>query len=1074
MKKPLTISCFTFYILRFTFYIFCFLFCVLNSSAQQSKTSGEHNRSIDSLLTSLKADRNDTNKVKHLYQLCSEFRQTGKYNEGLKYGNDALELALQLKFKKGMADAYIFIGNIHANKGDYEKALEFYLKSLKIKEEIGDKKGMADSYGNIGTIQWNKGDYDKALEFYLKALKIFEEIGDKKGMAGSYIGIGNIHRSKGDYEKALEFFLKDIKITEELGDKKGMAGSYINIGIIHDNNGDYEKALEFYTKSLKITEELGDKNGMADAYNNIGNFHANKGDYEKALEFYLKSLKITEELGDKKGMTAYYGNIGLLNSDLKKFSEARIFLNKGLQLSIEIGTKDFTRNAYSGLSQLDSTLSNWKAAYHYHQLYALYKDSLFNEETTKQIADMQTKYEADKKEKENSILRKNKEIRILQEKQKAEQQRLLQEKIERRNRLQYSAIVLGLFVLFLGIFLFANRFGKFTEHQHYRKFMKITEVSLFISFLILFEFITVLIDPFIEKFTGGEPMFKLILNAVLATIIFPIHHYLEKKLSGTFIPGGGHKGGVGKYLVAFILVCFINFHPPLFVSSQTRVTQTNRSDTARINTLNALAEKLQSTNPDTALILYNQALEIAQSIATPSVRLKETANAYHNIGIIHHNIGDYENALEFYLKALKITEEFGVEYPDDVVNKKGMADSYNKIGVVHFNKGDYDKALEFYLKSLKIREEIGDKKGMASSYNNIGLIHAEKGDYEKALEIYFKALKINAEIGNKNWLANNYNNIGLIHWGKKDYEKALEFYLKSLSIKEELGDKHGMANSYNNIGIIHKNKAEQLRSPDSAVYRERLYDIALKYYLKALKIREELGDKNGMASSYGNIGLLYSKDAQIRRPFKKFVEARIYLNKCLQLSTEIGTKEWIKNAYGGLSELDSSLGNWKSAYQYHKLYSVYNDSILNEETTKQIADMQTRYETDKKEKENQLLRKEELLIELQKKRAAEEAKIQSEKISKRNLLQYTFIAIVLFILGMSLGIFKRFKVPAKVMEVAVFVVFMLFFEFTLVLTDPVIDYVTGGAPLLKLMFNSVIAAVLFFLHRKSERWVLRE
>ena len=120
------------------------------------------------------------------------------------------------------------------------------------------------------------------------------------------------------------------------------------------------------------------------------------------------------------------------------------------------------------------------------------------------------------------------------------------------------------------------------------------------------------------------------------------------------------------------------------------------------------------------------------------------------------------------------------------------------------------------------------------------------------------------------------------------------------------------------------------------------------------------------------------------------------------------------------------------------------------------------------------MRKEALLIELQKKRAAEEEKIQAEKISKRNLLQYTFIAIVLFILGMGLGIFKRIKVPARVMEVAVFVVFMLFFEFTLVLTDPVIDYVTGGAPLLKLMFNSVIAAVLFFLHRKSERWVLRK
>jgi len=987
----------------------------------------------------------------------------GKYDDGLKYGKSALELAKRLQFKNGMAFSYHIIGINYHNKGDFENALENYDKSLKIKEELGDKRGMAISYNNIGIVHANKGDYDKALEFYMRALsireeigvehpndvgnkkgmatsynniglfhadkgnyekalefyfkslKIMEELGDKNGMANSYNNIGLIHSNKGDYEKALEFYLKDLKITEELGGKNGMASTYNNIGIIYMNKDDYEKALEFYLKALKITEESGDKNAIAYTYNNIGVIHANKGDYEKALEFYLNSLKIREEIGEKKGIADSYINIGLLYSKevqierpLNKFPEARIYLNKGLQLSIEIGIKDFLKDVYEGLSDLDSMLGNYKSAYIYHQLHALYKDSLFNEETTKQIADMQTRYEADKKEKENSILRKNKEIRILEGKQKEEQERLFQEKIERRNRLQYSAIVLGLFVLFLGIFLFAKRYGKFTDGRDTPWRVSTINASLFIAFLIFFEFITVLIDPFIEKFTGGEPMFKLLLNAVLATIIFPIHHYLEKKLSGAFIPGGGHNSGVGKYLGAFVLVYFIDFSHPIvnnfpqiakinadkktinqrksalsagnncfsascFAQTPTfdslsrllNKTQKSRSDTARINTLNALAYELQSTNPDTALILYNQALEIAQGIASPTIRLKETATAYYNIGIICKN------------------------------------------------KGNYEKALDYYLKALSIKEEIGDKKGMAESYINIGIIHTDKGNYEKALDSYLKALSIKKEIGDKNGMAVSFHNIGVIHHNKGDFEKALEFYLKSLSIKEEIGDKNGMANSYNNIGLLNTN-------------------------------------------------------------LKKFAEARKYLKKSLQLSKEIGTKEWTRNAYSGLSQLDSTLGNWKSAYQYHKLYSVYNDSILNEETTKQIADMQTRYETDKKEKENQLLRKEEQLIELQKKRAVEEARINAEKISKRNQLQYTFIAIVLFILGMSLGVFKRFKVPAKVMVVAVFVVFMLFFEFTLVLTDPVIDYVTGGAPLLKLMFNSVIAGVLFFLHRKSEKWVLRK
>src|SRR3990167_9459606 len=123
MENSLIISCFSFlrftfillhfFILRFTFYIFCFLFCVLHSSAQQSNNSGEHNRSIDSLLTLLKSDHNDTNKVNHLNQLSNEFRLMGKYDEGLRFCNNALKLALQLNFKKGMATSYINIGFIH-------------------------------------------------------------------------------------------------------------------------------------------------------------------------------------------------------------------------------------------------------------------------------------------------------------------------------------------------------------------------------------------------------------------------------------------------------------------------------------------------------------------------------------------------------------------------------------------------------------------------------------------------------------------------------------------------------------------------------------------------------------------------------------------------------------------------------------------------------------------------------------------------------------------------------------------------------------------------------------------------
>ena len=367
----------------------------------------------------------------------------GDYEKALEFFFKSLKINEEVDDKQVIASSYNNIGNIQYNKGDYDKALEFYFKSLKIREEIGSKKGMADSYNNIGYIYYSKSDFDKALEFYLKSLTIREKIGDKKGMADSYNNIGIIHDSKGDYNIALGFYFKSFNKYKGIGDKKGMAGSYNNIGIIHENTNNYDKSLEFYFKSLILKEDIGDKKGMADLYNNIGNIHKNKGDYDMAMEYYSKSLKINEENGDKQGMAAFYVNIGTLNKSLKKFTEARKYLERGLLQSKEIGSKEGMKLSCSGLSSLDSTLGNWKSAYEYHKLYSEIKDSIFNEESNKQITEMSTKYETEKKEQQIKLLNKDKEI---------------QTKDLARQKTIRNAVAGGFVLVLLFSFILINRF----------------------------------------------------------------------------------------------------------------------------------------------------------------------------------------------------------------------------------------------------------------------------------------------------------------------------------------------------------------------------------------------------------------------------------------------------------------------------------------------------------------------------------------------------------------------------------------------------------------------------------------
>ncbi len=159
-------------------------------------------------------------------------------------------------------------------------------------------------------------------------------------------------------------------------------------------------------------------------------------------------------------------------------------------------------------------------------------------------------------------------------------------------------------------------------------------------------------------------------------------------------------------------------------------------------------------------------------------------------------------------------------------NKRNIAKALNTQGVSFYLQGNYEKALEYYEKSLKIAEEIGDKRGIGISYNNIGNIYSVQGNYEKALEYYAKSLKIAEEIGDKRAMRNYYTNIGLIYYEQGNYEKALDYQVKSLKIAEEIGDIKGMGGSYNNIGNIYNAQGN--------------YEKALEYLLKSKNIREEI------------------------------------------------------------------------------------------------------------------------------------------------------------------------------------------------------------------------------------------
>ncbi|MES2285998.1 MAG: tetratricopeptide repeat protein [Bacteroidota bacterium] len=404
---------------------------------------------IDSLITFLKTAQEDTVKVNSLNLLSTQYTNTGSYEQALQCAQKAQQHAEKYNYQKGIAVSYHNIGTVNWYKGDYEKALENHSKALQIRQAIEDKQGTASSYNNIGLVYTNLGNYEKSMESFLKALKIRQEIGENQGIASTYNNIGNVYRSQGKTEKALDNYLKSLKIKEEIrmgspndiGNKKGLGNSYNNIGLVYTDQGDYMKSLDYYLKAIKIRLEIGDKQGVAYSYTNIGNIYYLQGKYEKALNSQMKSLKIDEEIGFKEGIAVVCANIGSVYMRQNKFEKTYYYFNRSLTLSKEIGYKAGLKVAYISLSELYEAQGDYKQSYNYHKLYSDIKDTLLNEQSSRQIAEMNTKYDSEKKDKE--LIKKDAEI----SKQQAE--------TESQN-LQRNAFITG-FILVLALAFFILR-----------------------------------------------------------------------------------------------------------------------------------------------------------------------------------------------------------------------------------------------------------------------------------------------------------------------------------------------------------------------------------------------------------------------------------------------------------------------------------------------------------------------------------------------------------------------------------------------------------------------------------------
>jgi serine phosphatase RsbU (regulator of sigma subunit) len=400
------------------FFVCCFLLIPLSSNAQIKQ--------IDSILNNIPKypDRNFVNAIN---ELSYKYIYTSPDSALL-----LLNLAKKISIDKQFHDVYISINNtiayVYEMWSNYDTALYLYEKSLKKANQLDDTIQIVKTTNYLGIVYNKMGNFEKAISTLHIGLAIIEKQNNKVSLSKALNNLGSIYYSQGMEDQALKYFQKSFELKKELKDTVSMISSLNNIGIIYHIDKNYMDAKNYFMQSLELAVLQNDLSSIGESYNNLGENYFMQKNYNKAIYYLEKSLGIKSEMKDRDGLAASYINMVRLNlaisDSLKNTDRKRLYVNqainygtKALKLGEEVNSISTQHDALKELIYAYQKANNASKALEISLQYLSIRDSIFNKDKAMVVAEVNAKYESEKKQKEienQKILIENQQLHIKQ------------------------------------------------------------------------------------------------------------------------------------------------------------------------------------------------------------------------------------------------------------------------------------------------------------------------------------------------------------------------------------------------------------------------------------------------------------------------------------------------------------------------------------------------------------------------------------------------------------------------------------------------------------------------------------
>lgn len=316
---------------------------------------------------------------------------------------------------------------------------------------------------------------------------------------------------------------------------------------------------------------------------------------------------------------------------------------------------------------------------------------------------------------------------------------------------------------------------------------------------------------------------------------------------------------------------------------------------------------------------------------------------------------------------------------DSLRYKFGQAQGYNWMAITLRESGEFVNAVTYQLKSLDYFTELKDTFGISRGYLTLANIYISMEDYKTALGYFGPALKLALAIKNGSIEVTCHGNMAICFNAIMQLDSAEKYYLKAVDYYIKNNSPWDVATQYGNIGLL---KLDQ-KQPEKALW----------YLNKALEYQTKINDEPGMASAYNNIGEVYFYKKDYKR-------ALTYFQKGYVLTQKEENKSAVTSAVLSLANCYRMLGDYQNAVIYFEKHLALRDSVLTTGNARSIQEMQTRFETEKKEKEIELLQKDKNIRELQ--LSEQEANIKRQRILIYSITAgLMVVSVLVFLIGKS-------------------------------------------------------------------------